>query len=109
MTVLAKAPEARLSPFFTLAPWLRVHDNHSEDFRHFANQDWTVEHLIELICAENPDLLICGHIPPEAAQIAQRKGIDVRIGPCSVPATTLIARAHALPRPIIRVIPDPGT
>jgi len=109
MTVLAKSPEARLSPFFTLAPWLVVLDKHSAQFRHIPNQDWTADHLIELICAEAPDLLICGHIPPGAAQTAQRNGIEVRIGPCSVPATTLIGRAHALPRPILQVLPQRGT
>lgn len=74
-------------------------DGHHDDCRHIPNQDWTAEDLINLICAEAPELLICGHIPLSAAQIAQDRGIEVRIGPCSVPATTLIGRAHALPRP----------
>ncbi len=108
MTVLANSPEARLSPFFTFAPWLMVLDKHNDQFRHIPNEDWTADLLIELICAEAPELLICGHIPPVAAQTAQRRGIDVRIGPCSVPATTLIGRAHALPRPILHVSPEPG-
>lgn len=105
MTVLAKSAEARLSPFFTLAPWLMLLDSHNDEFRHIPNEVRTADHLIELICAQAPELLICGHIPPSAAEIAQRGGIDVRIGPCSVPATTLIGRAHALPRPILHIFP----
>lgn len=108
MTVLTKAPEARLSPFFTLAPWLMLLDGHRDERRHIPNQVWTADDLIDLICAEAPELLICGHIPPSAAQLAQRGGIDVRIGPCSVPATSLIGRAHTLPRPVVRVVPDNG-
>lgn len=106
MTVLANTPSAKLSPFFTLAPWLMVFDNHSDACRHIPNQDWSVDDLIDLICAERPELLICGHIPLKAAQAAQSRGIEVRIGPCSVPATTLIGRAHALPRPVLRMFPD---
>ena len=106
MTVLANTPSAKLSPFFTLAPWLMVFDGQREEFRHIPNQDWTADDLTDLICAEAPELLICGHIPLKSAQTAQSQGIEVRIGPCSVPATTLIGRAHALPRPVLRIFPE---
>ncbi len=85
-----------------------VLDKHGDQCRHIPNREGTVDHLIELICAESPELLICGHIPPAAAQTAHRNGIDVRIGPCSVPATSLIGRADALPRPILRVLHERG-
>jgi predicted Fe-Mo cluster-binding NifX family protein len=104
MTVLAKSNESRLSPFFGLAPWLLLHQTPSDELRLIPNEGRTVENMVALIRDISPNTLICGHIPTEVAADLSSAGIEVRIGPCSVPARDLVPRAASLPQPVLRPV-----
>ena len=99
LTVLARSPDAPLSPLFGLAPWLLLHKGQYNAPSLVPNQARTVDHMVELIRGVTPEVLICGNIPKAAAAELMRFGIDIRIGPCSVPARTLVVCRSALPRP----------
>jgi len=103
MTVVTASPEARLSPFFRLARWLLITDGNGCDGRLIHNPGSTATELVALIHAQRPKLLICGHIPDAAAHDLLEAGIEVRIGPCSVSAASLIVRARDLPLPEDRI------
>jgi predicted Fe-Mo cluster-binding NifX family protein len=99
LIISADAEDAPLSPFFAMAPWLMVIPRRDEPPLIQRNACFETDGLIDLIADVAPNQVICGHIPPEAAERLVNLGIDVRIGPCSVPAISLISRAHVLPHP----------
>ena len=57
----------------------------------------TDDDLVDLICRQMPETLIAGHVSSWGASRLIDAGIDVRIGPCSVPAKTLMSIADRLP------------
>jgi predicted Fe-Mo cluster-binding NifX family protein len=99
LTISADTDDAPLSPFFSLAPWVMVIDTSGGEPLMLRNCQYNADHVVDLICRNLSELAICGHIPAEAAQRMAEAGIEARIGPCSVPAMSLIDRAHILPRP----------
>ncbi len=99
LTISADTDDAPLSPFFSLAPWVKIVDTSGGEPVMLRNLHHNADHVVDLICRNLPELVICGHIPPEAARQMAKAGVDTRIGPCSVPAISLIDRAHMLPRP----------
>jgi predicted Fe-Mo cluster-binding NifX family protein len=110
LTISADKDDAPLSPFFSLAPWVMVIDTSGGEPEMLRNLHYNADHVVDLICRNLPALAICGHIPPEAAQRMAEAGVDTRIGPCSVPAMSLIDRAHILPRPPCGPVePRPGS
>ena len=104
LTVSADRPDARLSPFFGLAPWVMVVEPQAAAHVWLRNMGGNVAHVVELIREQAPALAICGHIPADAALLLVEAGIELRIGPCSVPATSLIPLAATLPTPNIAPI-----
>lgn len=99
LTISTARDDAPLSPFFSLAPWVMVIDTAGGEPLMLRNCQYNADHVVDLICGNLPAVAICGHIPAEAAQRMVEAGIDARIGPCSVPAMSLIERAHILPHP----------
>ncbi|HEX9645932.1 MAG TPA: hypothetical protein VGB88_00440 [Alphaproteobacteria bacterium] len=101
LTVGANRLDARLSPFFGLAPWVMVVEPLVAAPVWVRNTGGNIAHVVDLIRAQAPALAICGHIPADAALLMVEAGIELRIGPCSVPATSLIPLAATLPTPNI--------
>ena len=101
LIVSADAEDAPLSPFFAMAPWLMLVPGEGERTAIQRNAGFQADGLIDLIAGLAPNQVICGHIPPDAAERLMDLGIDVRVGPCSVPAISLVTRAHVLPHPAL--------
>ncbi|MDP6012462.1 MAG: hypothetical protein QF629_02795 [Alphaproteobacteria bacterium] len=106
LLVSDEADNAALSPFFSLAPWLMLVRSHGERPVIQRIDDHDSEGLISFIAGLAPALMICGHIPSDAAKRFTDAGIDVRVGPCSVPAISLVTRAHVLPHPRATTTPS---
>lgn len=106
LTTSTDAADARLSPFFSLTPWVMLIATDGGAPVTLRNVHFNAGHVIDLIASWSPRLVICGHVPAAAAGTMRDAGIEVRIGPCSVPAVSLIDRAHTLPCPIFPG--DPG-
>jgi predicted Fe-Mo cluster-binding NifX family protein len=104
LTVCADGLDAPLSPFFGLAPWVMVMNPRDEAVQWLRNAESSAAYMIELICGQAPALAICGHIPDQAALALVDAGIELRIGPCSVPARSLIPLAATLPTPTLAPI-----
>ncbi len=101
LIISADAEDAPLSPFFAMAPWLMLVPAREEPPVIQRIERLEAGSLTDLITGLMPRQVICGHIPPDAAEKLLDKGIDVRVGPCSVPAISLISRAHVLPHPAV--------
>jgi len=99
LTVCANGLDTPLSPFFGLAPWLMVLDPKGAAPVWLRNSESSVAYMVELIRGQGPSLAICGHIPGDAALALIAAGIELRVGPCSVPARSLIPIAATLPTP----------
>jgi len=93
-----KEDGASLSPFFVWAPWVMVEDPTWREPLWLQNTKCTVEHLQGLLLSQKPDFVVCGYVPSEAVETMREAGIDVRLGPCSVPARELINQVRSLPR-----------
>ena len=96
-TVTSQELDAALSPFFRYAPWVLVIDGEGERPLFVPNRSRTAEGMVKLISGLSPDLLICGHVTLWDATKMGDAGIEVRIGPCSVPARKLLRMSHQLP------------
>lgn len=104
LTVCADGLDAPLSPFFGLAPWVMVLEPEPGEPRWLRNTGGSADFVIELIRVQAPALVICGHVPDVAALHLIEAGIELRIGPCSVPAKNLIPIAASLPQPKVSPI-----
>jgi len=98
LTLLCDGPNAPLSPFYALARWIGVADFrgqlHSLIRSPGSARDQTTASILQ--CA--PRVLIAGFVSDEAYAKLTAAGIDVRLGPCSEPATALVRRYESLPR-----------
>ncbi len=90
---------AGLSPFFSKARWLLVFDTAAGDAHWSRNRDGRAERLCGLIRDAAPEVLVCGWIDDVSLQAVRAAGIDVRVGPCTVSALSLLGRLNDLPRP----------
>ena len=97
LTVATNSPDTVLSPFFRFAPWLMVTDQAGTGPKFLRNEDQTDDALVDLICGQSPDILISGFISVSAAKRLADTGIEIRIGPCSVPGRTLMSEVDRLP------------
>ncbi|MDP6351342.1 MAG: hypothetical protein QF827_03830 [Alphaproteobacteria bacterium] len=97
MTVLSDREDASLSPFFARARWIALFDGPSGSIQFIRNRDASAAFVVEQICRAAPSVAICGHIDHESAQRFVDAGIDLRIGPCSVPAVSLLGQVDELP------------
>ena len=97
MTVVSRRMETVLSPLFRFAPWVMVAIDGESDQTFLENTARTDDELVDLICRQMPEMLIAGHVSSWGASRLIDAGIDVRIGPCSVPAKTLMPIAKRLP------------
>ena len=88
-----------LSPFFARAPWLLIVDADGGDAVAVENRGRTRSWMAAEIVRHGADKVICGHAPPYALRVLHRSGVDVRLGPCSVPVVTLVAGFETLPKP----------
>lgn len=80
-----------LSPFFAKCQFVLFVDsvvNAAEWIRNYEGRATLVTAWILAGAAEH---LICGHIDPATAAALRRAGIDVRLGPCTVPVEHLLA------------------
>ena len=98
MTVLNDLPDTPLSPFFARANWVAVFDLDSGRRVLVRNSAYSADLIIEQICRVVPQHAICGHVDKSSAQRILEAGIDLRLGPCSVPASALLRSAHQLPQ-----------
>lgn len=101
LIISADVEDAPLSPFFAMAPWLMLVPGQGEPPVIHRNAGFRADGLMDLIAGLAPSQVICGHMPAEAAERLKKLGIDVRVGPCSVPAISLVSRAHVLPHPAL--------
>lgn len=98
LLVLSGQPCAPLSPFYALAPYLGIAD--FRGVRHGAlrtRRAGAVE-ITSRVLACRPRVLIAGFVPDDACQMLTAAGIDVRLGPCSMPASDVARRYQDLPR-----------
>ncbi len=97
MTLLADANDAPLSPFFARARWVGVFDVSSNQQHFLRNVERTADHVVDLICRSQPQTVIIGFVDDASAARLAAAGIELRWGPCSVPASALICQAPRLP------------
>ncbi len=103
MTVLNDTPEAPLSPFFGRAPWIAFVDLATGRRTLTANAQRSTAFVVGHILQIRPQLVICGYVDHESASRILEAGIDLRLGPCSVPASALLKRVYTLP-PVATVV-----
>ncbi len=103
MTVLNDTPEAPLSPFFAHAPWIAFVDLATGRRDLTRNTQRSAAFVVEHILRIRPQLVICGYVDHESASRILDADMDLRLGPCSVPACTLLERVHTLP-PVATVV-----
>lgn len=103
MTVLTDKPEAPLSPFFARAPWIAIIDVATGQRILTPNRPRSIAFVVDQIFRIRPQLVICGYVDHESASRILEAGMDLRLGPCSVPASTLLQRVHTLP-PVATVV-----
>ena len=99
LTLSSESDEVPLSPFFARCRWVAFLDLESGGVRRVQNRLRSAEFLVERILAEMPGRLICGFIDARSARRLRDSGIDLRLGPCSVPARRLVHEAWRLPAP----------
>lgn len=98
LLLLSGQPNAPLSPFYALAPWVGIAD--FRGVRHMAlrmQRAGAVE-ITSRVLACRPRVLKAGFVPDDACQMLTAAGIDVRLGPCSMPASDVARRFQDLPR-----------
>jgi len=95
--VVDSAPDAFLSPFFTKAKSFMVLDRKEGRHWFLPNNDSRWEVICVQISLAKPAYVICGFIGRDALRHLREAGIDVRLGPCNVPAASLVERVHLLP------------
>lgn len=100
LIVRSGAPKARLSPFFAKASGVMLVEPDSDDTRYIANDDGTSEGMCREILGHRVQRVVVGYIDAPAAHRLTKAGLDVRLGPCSLPVEDLIARFDELPRAV---------
>jgi predicted Fe-Mo cluster-binding NifX family protein len=97
LTVLHKKEDTPLSPFFARTAWLLFVEEDSGCLTWVKNTQLKAAFLIKQIYTAQPDYAICGHVDTGSARELLSYGVDLRFGPCSVPARSLIANVQSLP------------
>lgn len=95
--------EARLSPFFAKAGGILFVNPTGEAAEYVPNRRGSSAWVCDQILRRGARKVIAGFIGTSAARRLAEAGIDVRLGPCSVPAGDLIGRFHTLPRVAVGV------
>ncbi len=98
LTLLGERADAPLSPFYALARWIGVADFRGQRHGLFRGPGSDAAEITASILHCQPRVLIAGFVPDDARARLTAAGIDVRIGPCSEPATALVRRFESLPR-----------
>ena len=100
LTVRSDAPEAPLSPFFAKAGGLLLVDPSIHARVYLANpggaKDWACEEILRREVSK----VLCGFIGAACLRRFTVAGVDVRLGPCSVPAESLIDTFKSLPKAV---------
>ena len=97
LTVVGRNLQSPLSPLFAKARWIARIEPDSDSLIYLANEERTKEGICDLLLERQIARLICGFIDPPSHRRLVAAGIDVRLGPCSVPALALIRRFDKLP------------
>jgi len=108
LTVQSQKARTPLSPFFGRARWLMAVANDGRGLQMIPNRDLTARFVVDQIIRLTPQTVICGYIDPKSAALLLKAGIDLRLGPCSVPASELIQSAVTLPIPPFAGLAVPG-
>ncbi len=98
LTVRSKAPGAPVSPFFAKAAGILLVGPSADDKVYVPNECGTSDWMCEELLRHKVRRVVCGFIDAHAASRLTAAGLDVRLGPCSVPAESLIERFEVLPK-----------
>jgi len=98
LTVRHGGLEARLSPFFAKAGGILFVNPTDDATDYVPNRRGSSAWVCDQILRRRARKVIAGFIGTSAARRLAEAGIDVRLGPCSIPAGDLIARFHELPQ-----------
>ena len=97
LTVLSDAVAAPLSPFFAKARRLLFVDLEANRRLLLFNREMSADWIVDQICAQGISRAVFGFVTADALLRLNEAGVDTRLGPCSVPAESLIERFHTLP------------
>ncbi len=96
-TVCSDAPAAALSPFFAKAGWVLFVDPSTGERTHVCNRSGSSAWVCDEILSRGATRAVCGFIDGSALRRLIDAGVDVRLGPCSLPAQSLIECFDTLP------------
>ncbi len=99
LMVRSDTPEAALSPLFAKAGWILFVEPATDSRALVRNRGRSSDWVCQEVLCRGARRLACGFIDPTALGRLTAAGVDVRLGPCSVPALELIERFATLPRP----------
>lgn len=98
LTVHGFRPDSPLSPFFGKARYVLIVDSGETPISFTQNRAWTQDWVCRTIAKADVERVICGFIDSDSLQLLQEASIDVRVGPCSIPAIHLLQEFTDLPR-----------
>ncbi len=101
LIVLRADETTPLPPFYGRAGWLLRVDR-SEQFTFIRNFGGTAKWVSRTVIDSEAEGLICAHVDADALTHLTAAGIDIRLGPCSVPAIELVGRFAELPRAAVQ-------
>ena len=85
------------------APWFALVDLNTGKRALIPNPRRSTAFVVDQIFRIRPKFVICGYVDHESAARILDAGMDLRLGPCSVPASTLLQRVLTLP-PVATVV-----
>ncbi len=108
LTVHHARPDAHLSPFFGKAQGLVVLDPALSERIYLPNAGWSADWVCATLLSSGVRRLICSYVDGRSMRRLGRAGIDVRLGPCSRPAESLVDRFRHLPAAVDGLRPGPA-